>query len=110
MSEKFKTYKKIIDTLYTDDIKKIIEKRYKKDFPINKIKKMMEEKCLIELYKEDDVKCKVHLIGNPFSLLFNLYLLEDNIKKEYDVPEPITDIIKLIKNDGYRSEVHNINE
>lgn len=110
MKEKFETYKKFIDTFYSDDIKKVLEKRFKKDFPIEKIKKMMDEKCSIELYKEDAVKCKAHLIGNPFSLLFNLYVLEDNIKKEYTVPEPISDIIKLIKNDEYRSEVHNINE
>lgn len=101
---------KFIDTFYTDDIKKEIEKRYKKDFPIDKIKKMMEEKCLIELYKEDDVTCKVHLKGNPFAFLFNLYALEDIIKKKYDVPEPIADIIKLIKNDEYSSEVDNKNE
>ena len=86
MKEKFETYKKFID-----------------------IKKMMEEKCLIELYKEDDVKCKVNLIGNPLSLLFHLYLLEDSIKKEYAVPEVLADVIKLIKND-YRPEVYDRNE
>lgn len=109
MNEEFKTYKKFIDTFYTDDIKKVIEKRFKKDFPIDKIKKMMNEKCLIELYKEDEAKCRVHLEGNPFALLFHLYLLEDSIKKEYAVPEPVADIIKLIKND-YRPEVYDINE
>ena len=109
MNEKFETYKKFIDTFYTDNIKKVIEKRFKKDFPIDKIKKMMEEKCLIEIYKEDDGKSKAHLKGNPFSLLFNLYIIEDNIKKEYAVPEPIVDIIKLIKND-YILEVHDTNE
>ena len=110
MNEKFETYKKFIDSFYTDDIKKEIEKRVKKDFPIDKIKKMMEEKCSIELYKEDDVECEVHLKGNPFSLLFNLYVIEDNIKKKYTVPEPIADIVKIIKNDEYILEVHDINE
>ena len=110
MKKKFESYKKFIDSFYTDDIKKVIEKRFKKDFPIDKIKKIMEEKCLIELYKEDDDnKCKIDLIGNPLSLLFHLYLLEDVIKKEYTVPEVLADVIKLIKND-YRPEVHDINE
>ena len=90
-----KIEKKIIDSFfYTDDMKKEIEK----------IEKKMEEKCLIELYKEDGTECKAHLKGNPFSLLFNLYVLEDTIKKEYEVPEVLDDIIKLIKND-YSSEV-----
>ena len=107
--EKFETDKKIIDTFYSDDIKKEIEKRYRKDFQIDKIKEMMNEKCIIELDK-NSFRFKTRLKGNPLALLFTLYLLEDYIKKEYAIPEPLADIIKLIKNDEYRTEVHNVND
>ena len=110
LKEKCESDKKFIDTFYSDDMKKEIEKRYRKEFPIDKMKEMMNEKCIIELDKENSFRCKTRLKGNPLALLFTLYVLEDNIKKEYAIPEPVADIIKLIKNDEYRTEVHDIND
>lgn len=110
LKEKCESDKKFIDTFYSDDMKKEIEKRYRKDFPIDKMKEMMNEKCIIELDKKNSFECKTHLKGNPLALLFTLYVLEDNIKKEYAIPEPVADIIKLIKNDEYRTEVHDAND
>lgn len=110
LKEKCESDKKFIDSLYNDEYKKEIEKRYRKDFPIDKMKKMMNEECLIEIYKENKKRFKTHLKGNPMALLFTLYILEDKIKEEYSVPEPVADIIKLIKNDEYRSEVYDIDD
>lgn len=110
LKEKCESDKKFIDALYNDEYKKEIEKRYRKDFPIDTMKKMMNEECLIEVHKENKKRCKIHLKGNPMALLFTLYVLEDNIKKEYAIPEPVADIIKLIKNDEYKSEVYDIND
>lgn len=110
LKEKCESDKKFIDTFYSDDMKKEIEKRYRKEFPIDTMKKMIDEKCTIELNKENSYRCDIHLKGNPMALLFCLYMLEDSIKKEYAIPEPLADIIKLIKNDDYNQEVHNISE
>ena len=110
LKEKCESDKKFIDALYNDEYKKEIEKRYKKEFPIDKMKEMMNEECLIEIHKENKKRFKTHLKGNPMALLFTLYILEDNIKKEYAIPEPVADIIRLIKNDDYSSEVFNIDD
>ena len=110
LKEKCESDKKFIDALYNDERKKEIEKRYRKDFPIDKMKKLMNVECLIEVHKENSFGFKTHLKGNPMALLFTLYILEDNIKKEYTIPEPVADIIKLIKNDEYSSEVYDIDD
>lgn len=110
LKEECEKDKKIIDACYDDEMKKIIEKRYRKDFPIDTMKKFMNEKCYIEVDKENDVTCKAHLGGNPIALLFTLYMLEDNIKEQYAIPDPVADIIKLIKNNEYRSEVYQKND
>lgn len=110
LKEKCGSDKKFIDACYNDEIKKDIEKRYRKDFQIDKLKKLIDEKCTIEVNKENSYRFDVHLKGNPIALLFSLYMLEDGIKKEYAIPEPLADIIKLIKNDDYKSEVYDIND
>jgi hypothetical protein len=110
LKERCEIDKKFIDSHYNDEVKKNIEKRYRKDFPIDKVKKLIDEECIIELNKENSYRCDVHLKGNHMALLFCLYMLEDSIKKEYAIPEPLADIIKLIKNDDYNQEVYNINE
>lgn len=105
LRNEFNDDKELIDKHYNDNFKEEIKKRYKTDFPVDKIKSMLDETCTIEYYKKSDIMAESHLKGNPFVLLFSLYMLEDGIKKQYAIPEPVADIIKLIKDDSYSQEI-----
>ena len=105
MREHFKDDKEFIDKFYNDKFKEEIKKRFRTDFPIDKVKSMIDETCAIEYYKKSDIMAESHLKGNPFALLFSLYILEEGIKKQYAIPEPVADIIKLIKNEDYGQDL-----
>ena len=54
LKEKCESDKKFIDALYNDERKKEIEKRYKKDFPVEKMKKMMNDEYSSEVFDIDE--------------------------------------------------------